>query len=376
MNNTSQSEKAPTPKRTGQAQAEQLLSFARSVQPPSPQTDFSQLDERRISLDNPPPQPVPVYTLAGHRIATAGNITAVSAPPKGGKTAVAGGMVASVAYSYGWEEIDFWGCDFFTFSAAPHEGKAVILFDTEQSRYDSYLLVKRAAKRAGRGDLPPNFRFFSTADLGTEKRRAYLAAELERANAACGGIHSVFIDGIADLCIDPNDAIEAFGLVEELVQLAIKYDCPIIVVLHENPSGAETGKTRGHLGSQLERKAESNLRVMKDANGISTIFSERCRSASIPKNMGPRFRWDDEARMHITVHTEAKADKAEEKRKDCQPAVDAVFAGTSGNLKWSDLKQRMMEVVRLTERTAERRIKDWMALGLITISISGEYCKK
>ena len=84
--------------------------------------------------------------------------------------------------------------------------------------------------------------------------------------------HSVFIDGVADLCKSPNDDIEAFALVEHLAHLAIAYACPLILVLHENPSGLETGKTRGHLGSQLERKAESNLRIARDGKSGASIF--------------------------------------------------------------------------------------------------------
>ena len=224
--------------------------------------------------------------------------------------------------------------------------------------------------------MPTNFRAYYLADVPTAKRRALLAAELERASEECGGIHSVFIDGIADLCIDPNEAMESNGLVDELVQLAIKHACPIITVLHENPSGAETGKTRGHLGSQLERKAESNLRVVKDAKGVSTIYSDRCRRASIPKESGPRFAWDNEAGMHVSVHTAAKADRADEKRRTEQPAVDSVFTGTVGSVTWSDLKKRIMDIVHLAERTAERRITEWMALGLIMMPVKGEYCRK
>ena len=37
-------------------------------------------------------------------------------------------------------------------------------------------------------------------------------------------------------------------------QLAIEYDCVFMTVLHENPN-SDFGKTRGHLGSQLSRKA-------------------------------------------------------------------------------------------------------------------------
>jgi len=378
MVKTSQNEQSPASQHTEQTQAEQFMSFATSVQPASSNTDLSQLDERRIRLDDPPPKPVSVYCLADHQICTAGNITGIVSQAKMGKTAVLGAFLAAAASPCGRDVADIMGYDFLTITAAPHHGKAVVLFDTEQSRYDAWQLVKRAATRAGRGDLPPNFRAYSTADLETAKRRAYLAAELQRASAECGGIHSVFIDGISDLCEDPNDLVEACGLIEELVQLAIKYDCPIIVVLHENPSGTgqEYSKGRGHLGSQLERKAESNLRVVKDAKGISTIYSDRSRRASIPKDMGPRFQWNSSAGMHVSVAGDIKSDKADEKRKDVQLAVDAVFGGIVGTLPYGELTERIMEVLHEKARTAQRRIKEWANLGLIASTEKGIYYRK
>lgn len=338
--------------------------------------DLSQLDARRITLDKPPPKPVSVYKLAGQQICTAGNLTNIQAQAKAGKTAALGCIVAAAVASEEHDSDDpLEAPDCLGFTAAPHRGKAVILFDTEQSPYDSWLLAQRAVSRAGSDDLPPNFRFYSVADVPTAQRRAYLAAELERAKEECGGIHSVLIDGVGDLSVDPNDAVESNRLVEELVQLAIKYECPIITVLHENPSGAETGKTRGHLGSQLERKAESNLRVVKDSKGVSTIFSDRCRRASIPKESGPRFAWNDAAGMHVTVHADVKADKADEKRKEEKPAVDSVFDGTVGNLPWAELHRRIRTIFGVAERTASRRITEWTKLGLITSPVKGEYIR-
>ncbi|MBK8041157.1 MAG: PriCT-2 domain-containing protein [Verrucomicrobiaceae bacterium] len=338
--------------------------------------DLSQLDARRITLDKPPPKPVSVYKLAGQQICTAGNLTNIQAQAKAGKTAALGCIVAAAVASEEHNPDDpLEAPDCLGFTAAPHRGKAVILFDTEQSPYDSWLLAQRAVSRAGSDDLPPNFRFYSVADVPTAQRRAYLAAELERAKEECGGIHSVLIDGVGDLSVDPNDAVESNRLVEELVQHAIKYECPIITVLHENPSGAETGKTRGHLGSQLERKAESNLRVVKDAKGVSTIFSDRCRHASIPKESGPRFAWNDAAGMHVTVHADVKADKADEKRKEEKPAVDSVFDGTVGNLTWAELHRRIRTIFGVAERTASRRITEWTKLGLITSPVKGEYIR-
>ena len=71
-------------------------------------------------------------------------------------------------------------------------------------------------------------------------------------------------------------------------------------MLHENP-GSDIGKTRGHLGSQLERKAETNLRLSKDSSGVTTGYSEKSRGAHIPKDSGIRFAFDEKLAMHVTI---------------------------------------------------------------------------
>jgi len=338
------------------------------------QFDLALLDDRRIDLSVKYPKLVPVYSFVEQQICTAGNLTVISAQAKAGKSAVVGAMLAAAISAAGSNDPK---CDhdFLGFMSVPNDGKAVVLFDTEQSRSDAASLAKRAVLRAGKMALPQNFRMYSVIDFSIEERRACLAAEMKRAAEQCGGLHSVFIDGVADLCADPNDAKEAYGLVEELVHLATLYFCPIVLVLHENPGSAETGKTRGHLGSQLERKAESNLRVMKDGNGISVVFGERCRKASIPKDRGPRFEWSSELDMHITIQTETRESKAEKKRREHQLDVEAAFEGISGNIKHTDLKNQLMERRGVSTSTAERQIKKWRDLGLIYASSSGGYAR-
>ncbi|MCF7788568.1 MAG: AAA family ATPase [Prosthecobacter sp.] len=345
--------------------------------------DFTDLDARRIHLEHPPPQPVPVFSLLSQQICTAGNLTVISAQAKGGKSAVVGAMIASImaAVEPKAEEDDDLPDDepehdLLGFTAAAHAGRAVVLFDTEQSPYDAWNLVHRSAQRAGVSAMPGTFRGYSLADVSTEKRRAYLAAEMQRAQEECGGIHSVFIDGVADLCKSPNDDIEAFALVEQLAQLAIAHACPIILVLHENPSGFETGKTRGHLGSQLERKAESNLRIAKDGkSGASIIFSERCRHACISRDDALRFAWSVPDGMHMTVEAETKESRTETARQNEQPECQAVFAGHVGEISYGEMKQRIMINAHVAERSAKRRIKQWLSIGLIKQVATGSYLR-
>ena len=332
---------------------------------PLPPADYGpELDACRIHLKPVPSRPPAILKLADQTICTPGNISVVSAQAKAGKTAAIGGIVASTLSQYCGDALGF--------SSIPHGGKAVICFDTEQSDYDSWRLFDRACTRAGVADMPDNLRAYRLMSKPTQKRRAFVEFELERASENCEGVHLVIIDGVADLCIDPNDTAEAFALVEWLQHLAVQYDCPILMVIHENPAGPSgAGKTRGHLGSHLERKAESNLRIQKDSADVSVIYSEKSRSANIPKDKGPRFRWCDEAGMHMT-YVGTEADERRTRRSGEQSIdVEEVFAGVTGWLTHTQLKQRVAECLGLKLSSTSRKIKDWLNLDLIQRSPTG-----
>ena len=139
---------------------------------PKDKPDLSVLDSRRIQLSNPPPMPVSVYSLAGQQICTGGNLTNIKAQAKAGNTAALGCiMAAALASETNAPDDPLSAPDCLCFTAAPHGGKAVIQFDTEQAPYDAYSLVRRAEARAGVDNLPLNFRCYSVADIPTAKRR-------------------------------------------------------------------------------------------------------------------------------------------------------------------------------------------------------------
>jgi hypothetical protein len=331
------------------------------------------LDSRRIIFENPPPQPVPILKINGKRISTAGNLTAISAQAKHGKSAAVGAMLAAI---FGEPED---GGDFLGFEAEPANGKAVVHFDTEQSPYDAWQLVARVLKRAGIPKTPLNFRAWAVLDLTAENKLRALRTELARAAKECGGIHSIFIDGVADLSMSVNDEAEAIALVAELVALAVQYSCPIICVIHENPAQPGfAGKTRGHLGSQIERKAESNLRVKKDGEEVSVIFSDgKQRGPAIPEATAPRFRYCEEAGMHISCEAASIA-KAEAAREEMGEEVSEIFNTPTAitGFSWSDIHTRIREVTPgLSHDGARKRFTKLKKAGLIKKNAAGLYTR-
>ncbi|MCX8497138.1 MAG: hypothetical protein ORN51_13235, partial [Akkermansiaceae bacterium] len=325
----------------------------------------TQLESRTLNFDVIPPRPIPILTLQGKALCTAGNLTNIQAPAKAGKSAVLESQIAAIMSG------NRQGIDTLGFSAENPQGFALIHLDTEQSRFDHDALVRRAVRRAKVETPPAWFHSYSLADLSIRERRQALHFAMRDGREAHGGIFAVMIDGIGDLCADPNDAGEAFALVAELHTAAISYDCAIITILHENPGGSETGKTRGHLGSQVERKAETNLRLAKDSHGVTTIWAEKARHCYLPKSEGPCFAWNDQAMMHTSCGT-AKQMKSAELREKMNLEAEAAF-GEVGSMTYTELVEAIMKALDVSERTAKSRVTTWLAEGITRKTSTGNH---
>jgi len=310
-----------------------------------------QLAERRFDPKKPPAKPIPSITIGKHPIGTAGNLVNIQAGVKAGKSATVGAIIAAAIKPEGIN------IDTFNIQVDNSDHKAVVHIDTEQSRYDAHWILSKAVERSFAGDPPDWLYSYSMADLGVSEKKQALEQILEDIPQKHGGLFSLIIDGVADLIEDPNDIESSFAVVAMLQQVAIEQDAVVVTVLHENPN-SERGKTRGHLGSQLERKAESNLRLFKDnKDGVTTIFSERSRHCHLPKSQGPRFRWDDESKMHRSCET-----KAEEKEQDrlagLEDEADMVADLNDGN-EWTHMQviDALKKISGIKERSAANHLK-------------------
>jgi len=328
---------------------------------PTPDEIIKRLDDRRFSITSPPEKPVPLFSIGDSVIATAGNIVVLSAQAKTGKSAFLSGLIGAALA----DDVD----DDLTFGVKARNttGKAILHFDTEQSRYDHYTLVARAIRRGGLSTPPVFLRSYCLTDVEIHERREMLRQELARA----GSVYAVMLDGVADFVTDPNDPEESFSFVAEIHRLAIQYDCAIIGILHENP-GTEHGKTRGHLGSQLERKAETNLRMVKDANEITTVWTEKARHCSIPKTGGIRFAFDTGKGYHVRVESanEARSSAAQD---ELTAFAASCFENAKHGLTWGELLRKIMNLAALKEAGARRKIERMCEAGIIQKNLMHKY---
>ena len=340
-----------------------------SREPTAKPDALSLLDSRRVSLAKPFLVPVPALLLQGQSIATAGNLCAISGQAKAGKSAAVASMVASLISPSG--EGDFLG-----FSSPPSDGKIVLVFDTEQSPHDAWSLQNRILKRAGLSAQPDSLEHFYLLDLSPAERLAAVLAGTRRA-AARGSVLAVVVDGVADLLEDVNDAAASNAVIGDLIALAVEIAAPVVVVVHENPDPTGKGsKGRGHLGSSLERKSESNLRIQKGADGVSVIFSEKCRQASIPMAKGSRFTWCDDAQMHVS--TTAATDERKERAKEIEQFdLDQFFrsSGSAGGLPHAELINTIAEVCALKPGGARKRFDRLRVSGSIKQTAEGRWIR-
>jgi hypothetical protein len=339
---------------------EQLIQLIDRAKPC--RTFAEQVEDRRWNPNLIPPAIRPVYSIGAVPIATPGNLQSISAHAKTGKSAFINAMLAAPM------ALD--GSDTFGLVSANAEGKAVLHIDTEQSLEDFWHQVRRAIRRAGLDNPPAWLAPYCFTGFDAKHARLALTIAAEQAAQHFGGIHSIHLDGVADLVCDVNDSEECNAFVAELHAMAIQYDCPIVGVIHFNPSN---DKTRGHLGSQLERKAETNLRLDKEGE-VTDVWSEKQRRAPILKGTGPRFKWSDEAGMHVSCESKASARDSAKVQKLIFERDEAF--GDRPAMRYNELVSTLMEVLRVSDKTAERRVDAFRHCGIIQKAVPNVWIKK
>ena len=315
----------------------------------------------RFDPSNKPPDDPCVFSLAGVEIAHAGNLVTIAAAVKSGKSSVIAAMIASLM----GEDPER---DYLAFSGSNPDGKTVLHFDTEQSRGDHWRMGMRTIGRAGLEVPPAWYQSYSLVSLSPEERLEVIGA-MARAAVASGGLHSVFIDGVADLILDVNDPKEPFGLVTALHHLASETGCVVVGAIHHNPGSV---KARGHLGSQIERKSESVL-VLNKQGEVITLSCSPARRQEVSGDKAPQFAWDSMSGMHRLLRGRA-ATGNNLKRERLGVLADEVY-GTVTAMRWADLRKAIMENRECSQSTADNRINEMVKLEVIKKRFDGSYVR-
>lgn len=146
-------------------------------------------------------------------------------------------------------------------------GSEVCLFDTEQGKRHVWKYKDRV-KRLTNRDITT----FYLRGKGFKDRQQIIENTLKFWPTK---IRLIVIDGIRDLVSNINDPDECTALIEWLERLILQHNIHVINVLHLNKTD---GNARGHLGSELQNKAEASIKVKYDREtNLSTVECESSR---------------------------------------------------------------------------------------------------
>lgn len=200
-------------------------------------------------------QPPKVLWVDDCVISTFGNFSATTGKAKAKKTFNLSAMVAASVVN---------GKVLNYRATFPEDKRTIIYFDTEQSKYHCHNVIERIYKLAGlsldKDDR--RIKFYGMREYTPALRIAVIDYALRKFS----NVGLVIIDGLRDLMYDINNAKEATDVMTMLMAWTSTYNLHIHCVLHLNKND---NNTRGHIGTELENKAETVLIISKnkqDAN--------------------------------------------------------------------------------------------------------------
>jgi hypothetical protein len=290
------------------------------------------------------PEPVPVLKQDDINICTKGNFSCITGQAKSRKTFLVSAMVG--AFLRNDEYMGMTGL-----------GGQVLYIDTEQSLPHIKRVVRRVHRIAGltTDENHAELRVLCLRELEPTKRREAVESAIRKIRPTL-----CVIDGISDLMEDTNSNIESVYIASMLLRLTSQFDMHIITALHTNPG---SDKARGHIGSEIQRKAETVLNVSKDGN-TSLVKAAFCRDMDIQDFA---FFINSQGLPELT-EIENKQPKAI-KLKDLFTSIVPL----PNTMSYSDLVSKVIEKSGVKERQAKNKIKDAADMGILLINNVGYY---
>ena len=318
-----------------------------------------------IDFSQPPLQSQTVISINDVPLGTQGNLMGLTGGEGTGKSNYVGSLIAGTLCHQD-DFIDTLGTNIL----ANTEGKAVLLYDTEQSENQLYKNISGILKRSGRENIPNYFKAYCLAGMSRKERMQAILQSMDKFYYQFSGIHMVVIDGIADLIRCANDEAESVALIDELYRMAGIYKTCIAGVLHFTPNGL---KLRGHLGSELQRKAAAILSIEKDDDPqISVVKALKVRDGSPLDVPLIQFSWDKAKGMHVFVGEKTKEEK--EKRKEIELAnIARNLFSQQKRYTYAGLCEKLQGMMAVKDRTAKSYIKFMREKGLIVKDADNNY---
>lgn len=217
------------------------------------------IEEAAVSVTNNYEEAPAVLMVDDAVIGTLGNFSASIGKAKSKKTFNVSAIAASALS----------GRTVLRYRSMFPENKSKILYiDTEQGRHHCQQVLKRILRLAEMPDdkVPENLVMLSLRKFAPRVRLLIV----EEAIDTTPDLGLVIIDGIRDFLYDINSSSESTEVISKFMQWTDDKQIHIHTVLHQNKNDEHA---RGHIGTELNNKAETIMQVEvdKDDKTISCV---------------------------------------------------------------------------------------------------------
>lgn len=229
----------------------------------------------------------PYVTFKGGKYLTAKNLSLVVADAGGGKSSVFESILASMHNE---------DCDSLGFKVSD-EVTTALFFDCEQDFSTVEDNTKRMKRRA-KGVIDKNK---VTHIIGL--REVFTIENKQKKIIALVDYYKpqlLLLDGVADLVYQANSEEETVKLYSWLIELITKYNLSIISSIHPNSQSTATStiKARGHIGSEMIRRSEGVIQLVKSScKTITTISTNKMRHSEPLK---ASFTWGEKEGYNVS----------------------------------------------------------------------------
>lgn len=283
---------------------------------------------------------------AMQNILTNGNLLLLISRAGSGKSNIMEALAANAINPY---------CDAFGFEVNIGEGQ-VCLIDTERTYNDLYKGFNRLVNRAkirGNADYVDETRI-KRCHLYSYKNIEDIDHFIKNLwHHASQGYRLMLVDQIADFMLDVNNIKESKTLTRELEKMGVKYDCGIVMTIHPNPKDPDH-KATGHLGSFLQKKAETVIACMRaddDTRIITTKFSQGKVRNGFDVQTG--FMWDIDLGMFIGTELSTKVlDKVNKDNLEMDAYMEELF-----DVKESVTEEEILDFVKQKKNNMNIKIE-------------------
>jgi RecA-family ATPase len=206
-----------------------------------------------------PPENI-IVSIQGKKCLSTKNVLVISGKPKSRKSVVAQSIIGAALS----------GKSVLGIEANISNTDKVVLVDTEQSKHDLQNSLQRMSRLIEVDKLPENFICYSVRQLNPHKIKQAISEIVSKPE-----VRLLVVDGALDLILNMNDILEVKDVLDFLKKILSDTDVALILIVHQSKT---TNFTIGHLGSFLDRFAQTVLEVTKIENGNSEIKAQMMRS--------------------------------------------------------------------------------------------------